>query len=228
MTAWDLTVNARDLALRWHDVALAVAADDARVALTGVLVEYYLGRGVRLVATDTYSLLFAWLPLADADAPEPGLDEAPDDTLIAADTEGRMLALVRYLIGATKKDEYRTVTLSARLDAAGNQASLSPSLERRALIVDADVERIFLPEIEAVFPEWRRLYDGFKPAKTGVLAVGPKVMSVLGRLRAVDDGEAAVIEPGGDLRPARLTAGVVHGIFMPVRHGRNLDGEDES
>lgn len=91
--------DAPTLARAWLSVAQASSSDKDLVTLDRTVAIEEFPTGVRLVATDRYVLLTAWVPDLGAyyEPREPGLDEAPDRTVITKDSDGRGRGLLGYL-----------------------------------------------------------------------------------------------------------------------------------
>ena len=177
------------LARAWLSVAQAAApkGDVAQLART-VAIEQY-PHGVRLVATDRYVLLTAWVPnLAHHYEPEPPLDEAPDRTVVAHDPDNRAKGLLAYALSLAKRDgddepvpgdlevELRFDVRMPEAIAANTLEGLEPTY----VVLDVpDVERVYLPVVETSYPSWRALVAGFAPVATSAIALNPELVERL-------------------------------------------------
>jgi hypothetical protein len=96
--------DAPPLARAWQSVALASGNDKTLPSLhRTVAIEEYV-HGIRLVATDRFMLLTAWVPNLDTDTDaEPLLEEAPDRTVTAADVDHRGKSLLAYVVQLEKR-----------------------------------------------------------------------------------------------------------------------------
>lgn len=213
---------AAHIARGWLSTALAASDDDARPALTGVHVEFF-PTGIRLVATDSYMLLRSWVPIAEA--PEPGLDEAPVDVATALDPFGRGVGLMRHLLKiATAKDAPPYDLCVSVGDDPRLEDDLSfTGMERQYLILDVpDQEILTLPLYEGAWPEWRSLWTSFVAESTTEIHFNPElIVARLGKLGKLH-GEAVLRwQFGGPLRPAMVELAPatpsVAGLVMPVK-----------
>jgi hypothetical protein len=101
-----LTFDAALLARAWLSVALASGNDDKLPVLYRTVAVEEFDHGARLVATDGYVLLRCWVPATESDlAEEPGLDVAPDRTVVAFDPHGRAKGLLAFLLKQSKADK---------------------------------------------------------------------------------------------------------------------------
>lgn len=229
-----MNFDARDLARGWLAVALASAKDAQRPVLSRtVFIEQYPGEGVRLVATDSYVLLHAWVPdLEHANDPGPGLDEAPDRTAIAIDTHGRAKGFLHHLLRLAikaEKEDWPAVEVRLRLDVADPdrtaQATLA-GLEARYVVIEQpdtgdEAERLKLLTCEGVYPPWRKLLGNFAPELTTQLALAPDLVGQLAKVGKIHPGSRLGWSFGGENKAARVTVidsdPHVEGIAMPCR-----------
>jgi DNA polymerase III sliding clamp (beta) subunit (PCNA family) len=157
-----VTLPARLLAAAWLNVSLASSTDDSRPALyRTVLVEVFSPTEVRLIATDSYMILQAWV--ADDETPDPGIGVLPDpaNVLLVADPDGLAQGLMKHLIKVTKDDDeiqHREVTLRVGSIEDSAQPTLMPELDRCALTFATDDYRVQCPVIEMPFPSWRQIW----------------------------------------------------------------------
>lgn len=225
--------DAPTLARAWLSVAQASGPKgDVPAFARTIAIEEHLD-GIRLVATDRYVLLTAWVPtLDDPYAPEPELDEAPDRTVIAHDPDGRGRSLLGYALSLVKRDgdddpvpgdleiELR---FDVRLPAGtGGDAPTLDGLEPTYVVLDVpDVERVYLPVIEASYPSWRALTTGFSPVTTHAIALNPELLERLAKLRRWHKSAPLVWTFGGPERVAAIELGGsephVSGLVMPMR-----------
>lgn len=186
--------DAPTLALAWLSVAQASGSDKTEPTLDRtVAIETHPG-GVRLVATDRYVLLSAWVPALDGHAAEPPhFDEAPDRVVVTQDADARGKGLLSYLIklahlgkddeapyGSLVVDLEFDVRLPAGVDADQPLEGLEPTY---AVLDVPDTERVYLPIIVSDYPDWRRLLDDFTPQTTDRIALPLERLHRLGALR---------------------------------------------
>jgi hypothetical protein len=230
--------DAPTLARAWQAVALASGNDKMLPSLNRtVAIEEYL-HGVRLVATDRYMLLTAWVPNVDTDHDrEPLLEEAPDRTVVAADTDSRGKSLLSYVLKLANRDKHMQygdlecqVTFDVRLPAgsAGTDETLEGMDPVFTVLSIPDVEKVYLPVVEAQYPSWRALLDGFVSEKTDVIGLGLDRLTRLGKLATWYMGPLRW-QFGGSNRAAlvdlELSNPHVSGVVMPVRWITEQDPE---
>lgn len=192
--------HAPDLARGWLATALASTADKGLTQLDRTIAIEDYPHGIRLVATDRFTLLTAWVPNIDTPSDrEPELDEAPDRTVIVWDKDGRGKGLLGYLLGLWNrlepaerefKAEDGTFTLDLAYDVrlpAGS--ALAPTdetlegLEPSYVVLDVkDTERVYLPVIEALYPSWRAIVHGHVAESTKAIRLNPDRLAILGKL----------------------------------------------
>ncbi|HWI05656.1 MAG TPA: hypothetical protein VNT52_17750, partial [Acidimicrobiales bacterium] len=176
-----LTFDAAWLARAWLSVAEASSKDTARPALNRtVCVEFY-DDGVRLVATDSYMLLTAWVPTfehtstTEVPPSEPDDDELPGEVVVAIDEDGRAKGLFTYLLAlANGKDKPEVLVKLAVGASPETSLGMFDGLAGDVLTIAAeDREALLLAVYEGEFPRWRPLVGKFHAAMTPVLALNP-------------------------------------------------------
>lgn len=219
------------LARAWLSVAQASAADKDLTTLNKtVAVEQYLD-GLRLVATDRFVLLTAWVPNVDTETDtEPTLDEAPDRTVIAADIDGRCRSLLGYVVSLANRDgdgyvdgdlEVR-IHFDARLPAGapGTDATLE-GMEPVFTVFDVpDVEKVWVPVVQAEYPDFRPMVHGHIAEATDKIHLNPEVIERVAKVRKHSFGPFSWSFGGAD-RAALIdfheSDPHVTGIVMPVK-----------
>lgn len=247
MTLFDGSLLARG----WLSTAVASSTDKERAALHRTVSIEAFSTGVRLVSTDSYVLLRAWVPnVENPFEREPSLDEAPYARAIAMDPHGRarsFLAHVLKLCRQAEKADDMPPEVRLNLGVVDEVAAeVQPSfagLEARYVVlelVDAASERLKLLTYEGVFPEWRNLR--FEPEPTTAIALNPEIVGRVSTLAKYLPGVSLRFEWGGTLGVARLRAGYgvddvpatdvpdVEGLVMPCRwdFDRNAPREEPS
>lgn len=214
--------DAENLARGWLSVALAISSDDARPALMGLHVEFF-DAGVRLVATDSYMLLRAWVPLGDR--PEPDLDEAPIDTATALDPYGRGVGLFRHMLGLATAKDAPPYDICLRVGDDPREAA-EPSLdgfEQKYLIIDVpDQEILTLPLYDGPWPTWRAVWNAWEAEQTSEVFFSPEVIVArVGRLGKLHPSGIVHWRFGGLHGPALIDIEPsdphVCGLAMPTR-----------
>lgn len=225
--------DAPTLALAWLSVAQA-SGTDANVPTLDrtVAIEEHAG-GVRLVATDRFVLLTAWVPSLTGDDDEPRIEEAPDRTVVTQDSDARGKGLLGYMVKLAKlgRDEevpYGDLTLElefdVRLPVGMNADQPLEGLEPTyAVLTVPDVERVYLPIIVSDYPDWRPLLDDFRAESTDRIGLPLERLYRLGGLRRWNagplrwtfGGEASVARVALDSYSERDPS--IQGLVMPAR-----------
>ncbi|WP_373562894.1 DNA translocase FtsK [Nocardioides campestrisoli] len=186
--------DAPSLALAWLSVAQASGTDKHEPTLSRTVALELYPTGVRLVATDRFILLTAWVPtLAKAGTTEPALDEAPDRVVVTQDPDGRGKSLLSYAlkVAAYGKDdevpfggEVIDLDLDVRLPIAADADQPLEGLEPTyAVLTMPDRSQEHLPIIVSDYPGWRALLTGFSPVTTTSIAIPLDRLYRLGGLR---------------------------------------------
>lgn len=222
--------DAPTLARAWLSVAQASSADkDLPTLNKTVAIEEYL-HGVRLVSTDRFVLLTAWVPNIDTDTDaEPALDEAPDRTVIAADVDGRCRNLLGYVLSLANRDEHYQyedlelrISFDVRLPAGSSgDAETLEGMEPIYTVFDVpDTEKVWVPVMQADYPSWRTIIHGFMSEMTDKISFNPELVERVTKVRRWSDGHL-YWSFGGPDRAAmvdyRDSDPHVSGVVMPVR-----------
>ena len=185
--------DAPTFARAWLCVRQATATkDDAAVLSKTVAVEEF-DHGTRLVATDRYMLLTAWVPRLrppespDYRAAEPGIAEVPNRTVVAYDPDGRGKSLLGYVLQLGKRMETDklpdgaieiAVEFDVRLPPGEDEPETFEGMEASYVRFDVpDVETVYLPVVVGDYPDWRTLTDTFEAAETKALALSPDLVT---------------------------------------------------
>lgn len=236
--------DAATLALAWLSVAQASGSDKYEPTLDRTVAIEEHDDGIRLVSTDRYVLLTAWVPNLDTlsdDAPTMG--EAPNRTVVTQDTDARGKGMLGYALKLSKlgKDDEKLygdlvveLEFDVRLPIEPDKDQPLEGLEPTyAVLSIPDVERVFLPIIVSDYPSWRALLDGFTPVTTNRVALPLERLYRLGALRRWNMGPLRWTF-AGETSVARITLGgegvghdqrdpFIEGLVMPSRW--TLDGE---
>lgn len=229
----------------WLAVALASSSDKQLTTLhRTVAVEVY-DTGVRLLATDRYVLLTAWVPDLDTtNDSAPDVDDAPIRTIVAADTDSRGKSLLGYALklwhrivessGFPPPGEEFEVNVEFDQRMPGDAAAGTfEGMESRYVVLDVpDTERVWLPVVEADYPDWRPFVHEHTPETTKTIYLSPERLGRLGQLMKYVTGPIAWTF-GGPQRPALVRAGEdedgfeVEGVVMPTRWITEHDPDPE-
>lgn len=237
--------DAAVFAKAWLAVALASSTDKELPTLhKTVAIEVY-DNGVRLLATDRYLLLTAWVPdLEMSSDAEPLVDEAPRRTVVAFDGDSRAKSLLNYALtlwrrkvkdGLIAEGEHieLAVEFDQRMPIDGTEQTFA-GMESRYVVLDLpDTERVWLEVVEAAYPDWRPLLREHTPETTKVIHLAPERLGRLGQVGKFIFGPIAWTF-GGAERAAHLRAGdpdmdgfEIEGVVMPTRWITEHDSEPE-
>jgi hypothetical protein len=221
--------DAPTFAVAWQQVANACATDpDIPVLNRTMALEEYV-HGIRLVATDRFILLTAYVPNLDTDDNDvPTPDTAPERTVIVTDTDSRAAGLFTYVRKLAKREKLESApagTREVRIDhdvrvPAGadiTQETFEGMEPTFTVFTVPDVEKVYLPVIEAAYPDWRPLILDHSPVRTHTIHLNPDRLAALGKLYP----GPIEWQFGGAQKAARVTVAgswpLVEGIVMPVR-----------
>lgn len=185
--------DAPTFARAWLSVAQASSSDKDLVTLDRTVAVEEFPAGVRLVATDRYMLLTAWVPDLDSKfGQEPELEEAPDRTVITKDSDGRGKGLLDYVVKIARRDELDEqpegtlevqLMFDVRIPAGADTDQAFEGLEPKYAVLSVpDVERVYLPVLEAEYPEWRGLILDHHSQDTKVVGLALDRLGRLARL----------------------------------------------
>lgn len=227
--------NAWNLARSWASVALAQSEDDGRPVLYRTTLIESFPTGIRLLSTDTFVLLKAWVPNVNhTDAPEPLIEELPDDVAICRDLDHRVLGLMKYAQKITKEDGMDTpITMEFAVGEPSEETKRN-TLEGLAAstvhfrIVEKYDESIETPIFEGVYPNWRGLWAHHQWKPAAEIGFGANGILRLGNLSKLWDKAVIQFELGGQVGVAKIRIEGpsdvnVTGLVMPT--GR-ADGAD--
>lgn len=221
--------NARDLAIAWLSVSTAAGTDKKLPSMhRSVLIEEF-PFGVRLIATDGFTLLTSWCPdLEHENYPEPELDAAPLVTAVALDLDGRARSLMAHALKLADRataDELPPVEVRLRLGiidllSVEDRPTLD-GLEPEVVTIEVpDQEQLRLRTYDGEFPTWRFIVTGWSSFPDDRLAVPGDRFALLGRLAKLHAGPIALTF-GGPARPVRIETleswPIVTGLVMPAR-----------
>lgn len=189
----------------WKAVSIATADNDARPLLCGVEVSEYPD-GVMLAATDSFLLLWAWVPY-DPTTPMPPLSDKAHTSWVVRDADNLADALLSGILGRGVS------TLDTVTPVIG---------EDRDFLLRSGIGDVRLLRIEATYPDWRSVALGAKNTRTAAVCLAPKQLARLGRLTEfLGDPAALEMRPSGQHGVIGFTARgsvlAVAGAVMPMR-----------
>lgn len=212
--------DAPTIARAWLAVANAASTDkEAPAAIfRAVSIEEYL-RGVRLVATNRFILLTAWVPDLEHyyDTSEPGIDEAPERTVIGQDAHSRAKGLMGYALSLANQypaEEYVPGQLSLDItfdvrkpigSGPGDEAfdGLEPTY---AVLSVPDTEKVYLPIVETASvagTAWRTMVHKHEPEAASQIRLNTEFVERIGRVGKHAAG-AVTWSFGGEERAALI------------------------
>lgn len=227
--------DAPTLAHAWLAVAQASSTDkDMPYLYRSVTIEEHT-RGVRLLATDRFVLLAAWVPFLEYHdaAEEPELDEAPVRTVIAQDIDHRGRGLLGYILalaGKWKPEEYQPGMVECMVefdqvkpveDGDAVEQTFEGMESTYTLLSVPDTERVWLRilgDANVAGSGWRNVRTNHAPENTAELGLNTEFVSRIGKVYKHAEG-TMVWQFGGSERPALLSwpdsAMNLVGVVMP-------------
>lgn len=182
--------DGRRFARSWLSVSIAAGDDASRPTFhKAVFVEFYEGRGARLLACNGAMLMRSWVPLLGADDldTEPEVDVIPDSTIVLADKHGIAKSVLAHVYkvtsGENPEDPEAEVTLDvARFDEVATVTQL-PGMETVwASLSYADEASLRLHSPEGSWVDWRSLVTSHEPHSMRAIALTPDTLARLGKL----------------------------------------------
>lgn len=221
-----------NLARGWLSVAQASANDKDLPTLHRTIALEVFPNGLRLVATDRYILLTAWIPdLGDADEPE--LSILPDRVVVAQDADGRGKGLLAYMLAVQARMERErdrqlqwgelvaSIEFDVRLPEGIDPQETLEGLEPTFAVIEVpDMERVWLPVVESAYPDWRGIVGGHVAVSTDTIKLHPERLDKIAKVRRYAEGAIDWTFCGPE-RAALIhwPSSVPHvsGVVMPVR-----------
>lgn len=218
--------NAWSLAKGWNSVALAQSTDKDRPTLYRTTLIEQFSDGIRLVATDSYLLLKAWIPDIDNQgAPEPAQDAEAEQSIVCMDRDRRIGGLMTYVMKSTADDGQETrhtmsmVLGTMRPDAQIQLGGMAQSSVSFHFGSDYD-ERIECPIFDGAFPTWKGLWYAHQSADTMLVTFAASSFQRLGKLSQLWDKATIRFLLGGTVGVAKFYVDApdvnVEGLAMPV------------
>lgn len=216
--------DAQMLAASWLAVAVASQKHDSPILDRTVLVEKF-PEGLRLVATDSYIILWSWVPAIGHEFdPVPQIDEAPAAKAIARDIHKRCAKFMRHVGKLGQRDDDQDpVEIAVRLGVSVEPSAQAPlgGLDATYALFDfPGHERIQLETVEGSFPSWQHVIARFEGDLLAGFALSPYMAEQLGKIGKLFPGRNLVFRHGGANRMMRFEMPgdpAVEGGVMPVR-----------
>lgn len=184
-----LNLDPLSTAYAWAAVRLAASNDTNRAALYRTIEIGHYPDGELYTATDSYTLLQAWVPSIDEPyAPQPGIDEAPMSSVAVCDPDNRALDLIRYIRGH-KPEEIEPGTFlrykQRRQGENSAQQPLTPEMSGNELVLDyaAGQETVAIPVNEHEYVDWRGLVSSLGDrGPVSAIAYSDVILSTVSKL----------------------------------------------
>jgi hypothetical protein len=218
-----IEVSSRKLGRAWAASQIVAPDDPLRPVLhRAALVEMFDDHGMRLVLTDGYVLVRAWVPFdEEGDNLEPALDEIPDSTFVVADPDHRGWGLLKYIAKLHKKvlDEALVpkIILSRQREVPNDQGVFEGLAAETLRIEWPEHEEVVLPVIESDFPDWRHVENAHREGATDSVSFTSLTLGSLAKLCELHQGFTIDWKLGGDLGVIQWTLGPLSGLLMPAR-----------
>jgi hypothetical protein len=221
------------LADAWLSVFAATSRDKVLSLLYKTIAIEEHPTGIRLLATDRFVLLTAWVPDLDShyDSPPP-FEQAPDRVIVARDADGRARSLLGYVLTLAHREstpeDYTPGDVQVRLDfdvklppgAAGGPEVLEGMDPTYVVLSVPDVEKVYLEAVPMPYPDWRALVADHKARTTREIVLNSEIVERLAKTRKHTSGRIEWTFGGQD-KPALVafpdSDPHVHGIVMPIR-----------
>lgn len=201
MTTTDpLRFDAATLALAWLSVAQASGSDANLPTLDRTVALDLYPDGVRLLATDRYVLLTAWVPTVSARNEEaPHVSELPTRTVVTQDADRRGKGLLEYALKLTRLGKpgeerfYGDLVVELELDVrlpieVGQDQPLEGLEPTYAVLTMPDRSQEHLPIVVSDYPDWRPLLHDFTAVSTDRIGLPLERLARLGALGRWNDG----------------------------------------
>lgn len=221
------------LARAWLAVAIAAGSDkdDPQTYKTIVIEEHTTG--VRLVATDRWLVLTAWVPdlehLYGSGSREPHIATLPDARVVVADVDGRGRSMLGHLLALAARIPEASYTpgdvevgldLNVRAAAApGAQEGFEGMDPLHVRLRSPDVETVYVPTLDMAAVDWRSAIDQHTPAPTSEVQYHPELLDRIGKVRRHAEGPVRLTL--GKTSPTRLvfpkSDPEVWGVFITAR-----------
>lgn len=216
-----LEIPSRSLGRAWRASQIVASDDKGRPVLyRSALWEVFEGHGLRLVSTDAYVLVRAWVPFEEGNL-EPDLDEVPEYTFVVSDKDHRGLGLLKYIAKLHKKvrdDELvPPVIVSKHKEFVGDQGVLD-GIGGDVVHMDWPLhETVILPIVDAEFPTWRRLSSEHEPDLADNISLTSATLGSMAGLCNLHSGYSIDLKLAGNLGVIEWKLGPLQGLLMPAK-----------
>ena len=230
-----IEIPSRPFVRAWRAIQIVASDDEARPVLyRSAQVELYRDHGMRLISTDSYTLVRAWVPFdVEESNIEPELDELPDQSFIVADPDHRGLGMLKFINKLYRKQLDETlwpiITASKQRETIDDQGVFEGIEADTFRMQWEDHEEVVLRVIEGEFPDWRQFEVDKKIKATDSISFTTVTMGALASLGELHKGHTIDWKLSGNLGVIHFTVGPLVGMLMPARTTADyvvVDGED--
>jgi hypothetical protein len=219
-----IEVPSKSLAKAWRAALICTMSDTGRPVLDdAICIEYFEDHGLRLVATDSYILVHAWVGLDPLDEyMEPDLDEVPDKVFVVSDADRRGLGMLKFVEKLYRKEHdaevWPKVTMTRQKEILDDQQAFE-GLEAETLRLEwPDHEEVVLRLVEGLeYPKWREVEANREEEPAELMAFTSHTLGALAKLGEIHKGYSIDWRLSGDLGVVRWTIGPIGGLLMPAR-----------
>jgi hypothetical protein len=234
-------IPAIPFARAWEAVLCGSSDDSGRVVTyRTVLIEHFPRKGLRLVCSDGYLFLRAWVGFDPDDATsDPQLQKSPDETLLVVDSDHRGLGLLKHVRKQLKKewrfkskeerpDTNPTLTLETRT-ADRDQGQLEGMTVPSLYIDYPDHEVVALATLETGFPDWRKLIPNVSESTdVETVMLGTEQLGRIAKVGKLYANSPARWHFNGPESPVSVAVGPIFGLLMPAAAtGSDEDLDDD-
>lgn len=148
------------LAKAWLAVTVASGRNPDQSTIDQTVCIEWHEDGIRLIATDTWMIAWAWVPLDRSGIEPPGPGDKPEVVTIASDIPQRGAGLFAHVAKVTKGDKARPVDMLLAVEHVPRPDTLLAAMgeEQRVLTIELPgTERVILPCPSGEFPSWRKV-----------------------------------------------------------------------
>jgi hypothetical protein len=234
-------IPAIPFARAWEAVLCGSSDDSGRVVTyRTVLIEHFEDRGLRLVCSDGYLFLRAWVGFDPDDATsEPNLQATPDETRLIVDADHRGLGLLKHVRKQLKK-EWRFKSREENPDTNPTLALDTRTAERPqgqlegmtipSLYIDyPEHETVALATLETGFPEWRKLIPNVAEGTLiETIMLGPEQLGRIAKVGKLYASAPTIWHFNGPESPVGVAVGPIRGLLTPAAaSGEETDFEED-
>jgi hypothetical protein len=203
-----------------------------------ILIEHFARKGLRLVCSDGYLFLRAWVGFDPDDATsQPPLPKTPDETLLAVDSDHRGLGLLKHVRKQLKK-EWRFKSKEERPDTnptlrLETRTSDRPQGQLEGMTVPSlyidypDHEVVALATLETGFPDWRKLIPNVSESTdVETVMLGTEQLGRIAKVGKLYAKSPARWHFNGPESPVSVAVGPIFGLLTPAAATGPDDGSD--